>query len=77
MQEFKSLCLPVAAFMKKNCSPHDAVIITDEQIRLVSEEIGCPVSECAEKDIAHEGVDAQILLSTELEKTHRTGVETY
>lgn len=52
IQEFKAVCLPVAEFLKKNCSPHDAVIITDEQFKLVSEELGFPVNEPAEKDSA-------------------------
>ena len=33
-------------------SPHDAVIITDEQFKLISEELGFPVNEPAEKDSA-------------------------
>ncbi|MGP1365878.1 MAG: hypothetical protein ACTTKW_00965 [Schwartzia sp. (in: firmicutes)] len=52
MREFKKVCLPVAEFMQKNCSPHEAIIITGEQVKLVSEEIGFPVSECVEMDSA-------------------------
>ena len=46
--EIVKLCLPVAEFMKKNCLPHETVIITDEIIKLVADEINFPVKEADE-----------------------------
>lgn len=42
--ELWQLCKPVAAFLKKNCSPHDTVIITDEHIKMVADEVSGPVN---------------------------------
>lgn len=51
IKEFQSVCIPVVAWIKKNCCPHDSVIITDEQFKLVSDEISFPINGAAGKDI--------------------------
>lgn len=48
IEEFKQVCTPVVDFIKKNCCPHDTIIITGEQFKLVSDEIGCPATEHGE-----------------------------
>ena len=45
-QEFKSLkkvCKPVVDYLKNNFNLHCAVVITDDQIKLVEDKIGIPV----------------------------------
>ncbi len=44
MEELRRLCLPISDFLKKNCSPHDTVIVTDEQMKMVSDEFCFPFS---------------------------------
>lgn len=44
-EQLKTICMPVVEYMKKNCTPHDTIVITDEQFKLVSDEISIPVSE--------------------------------
>ena len=39
--ELKNICKPIIDYMKKNCSPHDTLIITDEQFKIVSDTISC------------------------------------
>ena len=43
--ELKNICNPIIYYMKKNCSPHDTLIITDEQFKIVSDTISIPFSE--------------------------------
>lgn len=63
-KELMRLCEPVAAFMQKNCTPHDAVIVTDVQVRMVSDEFSVPVSECGRRGAAS-GTDGRSGLWTE------------
>jgi len=35
----------VVEFMNENCSPYDSVIVTSEQIKLVSDSISIPIKE--------------------------------
>lgn len=42
--ELKALCKPIVDYMKKNCSPHDTLIITDEQFKIVSDTISVPIN---------------------------------
>lgn len=44
LDELHRVCLPVVEYMKKNCSPHDAIVITDEQYKIVADEVVVPVS---------------------------------
>ncbi|WP_297967563.1 hypothetical protein [uncultured Anaerovibrio sp.] len=48
MNEFKQVCSPVVDFIKKNCCPHDTVIITSEQFKIISDEVVFPVTGCGE-----------------------------
>lgn len=41
----KRICIPVVEFMRENCSPHDTLIITDEQFKIVTDSICVPVNE--------------------------------
>lgn len=70
-KELMRLCEPVAAFMQKNCTPHDAVIVTDVQVRMVSDEFSVPVSECGRRRAAS-GTDGQSGLWTEQQGTGGT-----
>ena len=57
-EELVRLCLPVVAYMRKTCTPHDTLIVTDGQVRMVSDEFSEPVSECADREAAS-GTDEQ------------------
>lgn len=70
-RELMRLCEPVAAFMQKNCTPHDTVIVTDVQVRMVSDEFSVPVSECGCREAAS-GVDGRSDLWTEQQGTGGT-----
>ncbi|MBQ8682428.1 MAG: hypothetical protein IJ510_01730 [Selenomonadales bacterium] len=48
--ELHRLCVPVVEYMKKNCSPHDTIVITDEQYKLVADEVVMLVSGCGESE---------------------------
>lgn len=61
-EELVRLCLPVVAYMRKTCTPHDTLIVTDGQVRMVSDEFSEPVSECADREAAevfHQICEAQ------------------
>ena len=49
-QELCRVCMPVVAYMRKNCCPHDTIVITDEQFKLVSDTISIPAIECDVSD---------------------------
>ena len=51
IEDIKGLSMLIVAYMKKNCSPHDIVIITGEQIKIVSEEAAWPIMECEASDL--------------------------
>lgn len=57
-RELVRLCMPVVAYMRKTCTPHDVLIVTDGQVRMVSDEFSEPVSGCADREAAS-GTDAR------------------
>ena len=40
LREFEKLCKPVADYLRKNCSPHEMILITSQSAKLVSDELG-------------------------------------
>lgn len=46
IEEIIVMCSPIVSYMKRNCSPHDTIVITDEQVRMVADEFSVPVTEC-------------------------------
>lgn len=41
-----SACMPAMEYLKKNCTPHDSLVITDEQFRLVNDTVDSGPIEC-------------------------------
>ncbi|WP_187620210.1 hypothetical protein [Selenomonas ruminis] len=46
IEELERVCKPVVEYMKKNCSPHETIVITDEQFKIVADTIVIPVNGC-------------------------------
>lgn len=44
INEIEKLCAPVAEYLEKNHNPYYTIIISSNQIRLVTDEISIPVS---------------------------------
>lgn len=44
IEELRAVCMPVVEYMKKNCTPHNTVVITSEQFKVVADEITFPVN---------------------------------
>lgn len=42
VEELEQVCRPVVEYMKKNCSPHETIVITDEQFKIVADTIVIP-----------------------------------
>lgn len=42
VEELEQVCKPVVEYMKKNCSPHETIVITDEQFKIVADTIVIP-----------------------------------
>ena len=63
LKELHRVCLPVVEYMKKNCSPHDTIVITDEQYKIVADEVVVPVSGCgASEDASNADVRISLLM---------------
>ena len=45
VEELERVCKPVVEYMKKNCSPHETIVITDEQFKIVADTIVIPIKE--------------------------------
>ncbi|AGF56423.1 hypothetical protein B0P06_005312 [Clostridium saccharoperbutylacetonicum] len=43
IEKLQELCKPVTEYLKNNWDPHCTVVITDNHIKLVRDEIGCPM----------------------------------
>lgn len=43
MDEFKKLCTPVVAYLRKNCDPYIEVYISMDNIKVTSDESGIPI----------------------------------
>lgn len=65
------MCLPVVEYIRKNCSPHDTLIITDEQYKIVADEVVVPVSEFGESEDVS-SIDEQSVLLTRKQETRQT-----
>lgn len=44
VRELTRVCMPVVAFMQKNCTPHDTLVITGAQFKIVTDTVSIPVS---------------------------------
>lgn len=42
-QQIKRLGKVLSDFLKENCSPHDTIVITDEQVKWVTDTFSTPV----------------------------------
>lgn len=42
MEDFEKAVAPAIAWYKKNCDPHQTIVISDGMARLVSDELGVP-----------------------------------
>lgn len=51
LQELQKLCQPVAAWLEKNATPHDSVVIETYSMRVVSNVAGAPLNSAADSDI--------------------------
>ena len=43
VRELTRVCMPVVAFMQKNCTPHDTLVITGAQFKIVTDTVSIPV----------------------------------
>ena len=68
MDKLEELCKPIAEYLRNNCCPYDSIVITDSQIRLVSDKIGIPVNVDSEKE-AKMIREARITLAIERART--------
>ncbi|MCH3962954.1 MAG: hypothetical protein LKE46_01650 [Clostridium sp.] len=50
IKSLEKICKPVVDYLKDNYNPHCAVVITDNQIRLVEDKIGIPVERVENND---------------------------
>ncbi len=69
-KELARICMPAIAFMKKNCTPHDMLIITDAQFKVVTETVSIPINECDGSESGLSDVDGQTVLLTKRLETH-------
>ena len=44
VRELTRVCMPVVAFMQKNCTPHDTLVITGARFKIVTDTVSIPVS---------------------------------
>ena len=42
VEGLEQVCRPVVEYMKKNCSSHETIIITDEQFKIVADTVVIP-----------------------------------
>lgn len=42
LEEFEKAVAPAIAWYRKNCDPHQTIVISDGMARLVSDELGVP-----------------------------------
>ena len=59
VRELTRVCMPVVAFMQKNCTPHDTLVITGAQFKIVTDTVSIPVSGYGASDIDSLDVDGQ------------------
>ncbi|WP_162832177.1 hypothetical protein [Clostridium hydrogeniformans] len=45
INELKNLCTPIVEYLKENYDPYCKVIISDNEIKLVSTKIGIPINQ--------------------------------
>ena len=64
IEELERVCKPVVEYMKKNCSPHETIVITDEQFKIVADTIVIPVNGCESQRIGLLAADEQSDLLT-------------
>ena len=43
LEEIDNLCKPIVEYLHRDFNPHTAIIITDECIKVVSDEISIPI----------------------------------
>ena len=68
-KELARICMPAIAFMKKNCTPHDMLIITGAQFKIVTETVSIPINECDKSESGLSDVDGQTSLLTKRSET--------
>ena len=59
VRELTRVCMPVVAFMQKNCTPHDTLVITGAQFKIVTDTVSIPVSGYGALDIDSLDVDGR------------------
>ena len=64
IEELERVCKPVVEYMKKNCSPHETIVITDEQFKIVADTIVIPANGCESQRIGLLAADEQSDLLT-------------
>ena len=69
-KELAQICMPAIAFMKKNCTPHDMLIITGAQFKVVTETVSIPINECDGPESGLSDVGGQTVLLTKRLETH-------
>lgn len=68
-KELAQICIPVIAFMKKNCTPHDMLIITSTQFKVITETVSILINECDKSESSLSDVDGQTSLLTKHSET--------
>ena len=69
-KELAQICMAAIAFMKKNCTPHDMLIITGAQFKVVTETVSIPINECDGSESGLSDVGGQTVLLTKRLETH-------
>jgi len=68
-KELAQICIPAIAFMKKNCTPHDMLIITSTQFKVITETVSILINECDKSESGLSDVDGQTSLLTKHSET--------
>ncbi len=43
LKELELLCKPLVEFMRKNCSPYDHIVVSQDSIKVINETAGIPI----------------------------------
>ena len=70
VNELNRVCMPALEFMKKNFTPHDTLIITDAQFKIVSDTVCIPINEYGTSGNDLSSADEQTSLLTKRSGIH-------
>lgn len=43
LSELKKAALPIMQYLREHCDPHQSVVVTWDQIKIVTDEMGAPI----------------------------------